>query len=125
MGHAAFGMPTAFNLTGMHPAAAGALALATYGSETAAMDRMLGNTYAYTKEGMPFIPVASYINTASVGGSNYFFPGEISYQEAGTVGTGPFTTGYSVVQEIPQSLVPAVGTAVAASSGLGYCGAHA
>jgi hypothetical protein len=116
--HAAFGMPTLFDMAGFNKAVTGQLALQTYGSETAAMDRMLSNTYAYTKEGMPFIPVASYYNAASVGGTNYFFEGDISYQETGTVGTGPFTTGYNVVQEIPSSLVPAVGTAVAASSGL-------
>ncbi|MGA1863541.1 MAG: hypothetical protein ACMUHX_00605 [bacterium] len=116
--HAAFGMPTAFNMVGFSPATAGTMNLLTYGSETAAMDRMLSNTYAYTKEGMPFIPVASYYNANSEGGTNYFFAGDISYQEAGTVGTGPFTSAYNVVQEIPSSLVPAVGTAIAASSGL-------
>lgn len=116
--HAAFGMPTVFNMVGMNPAVAGTMALMTYGSETAAMDRMLSNTYAYTKEGMPFIPVASYFNPASVGGTNYFFAGDISYVESGTVGTGPLATGYSIVQEIPESLVPIAGAAVAASSGV-------
>jgi hypothetical protein len=129
--HAAFGTPTVFNMAGLHPDVAGTLALVTYGSETAAMDRALSNTYAYTKEGMPFIPVASYYNPDSVGGTNYFFEGDISYQEAGTVGTGPFASAYNLVQEIPSSLVPAVGTAVAASSALtnaafaGYVGTGA
>jgi hypothetical protein len=44
--HAAIGTPTIFNLMGMHPAAAGTLALKTYGPQTAAMDRMLSNTYS-------------------------------------------------------------------------------
>ncbi|MGA1839891.1 MAG: hypothetical protein ACMUIU_04615 [bacterium] len=116
--HAAFGMPTVFDAMGFSKSTAGVMNLLTYGSQTAAMDRMLSNTYAYTKEGMPYVPVASYYNAASVGGTNYFFEGDISYQEAGTMGTGPFTTGYNVVQEIPSSLVPAVGAAVAATSTL-------
>jgi hypothetical protein len=121
LAHTAFGMPTVFNLTGMSPGAAGVMNLLAYGSETAAMDRMIqqSNTYAYTKEGMPYIPVASYYNANSQGGTNYFFAGDISYQEAGTVGTGPFTTGYTVVQDLPDSLVSAVGATVGTAALLG------
>ncbi|MGA1789937.1 MAG: hypothetical protein ACMUIM_00500 [bacterium] len=124
LAHTAFGMPTIFNLTGMNPAAAGTVALLAYGSETAAMDRMIqqSNTYAYTKEGMPYTPVASYYNANSYGGTNYFFAGDISYQETGTVGTGPFTTGYNVVQELPSSWVPAVGATVGAAALTGWFG---
>jgi hypothetical protein len=118
IGHVAIGVPTVFNMAGFHPAVAGQLALMTYGSETAAMDRALGNTYAYTREGMPYIPVASYYNANSVGGTNYFFAGDISYQEAGAIGAGPFTTGYNVVQEVPSSLVPLAGLGIASGAGL-------
>ena len=122
--HEAFGMPTIFNLTGMNPSAAGVVSLLAYGSETAAMDRMIqqNNVYAYTKEGMPYVPVASYYNAASQGGTNYFFAGDISYQESGTVGTGPFTSGYNVVQELPSSWVPAVGATVGAAALGGWLG---
>jgi hypothetical protein len=116
--HAAFGMPTVFNAMGFNPAVAGQLSLMAFGSETAAMDRMLGNTYAYTKEGMAYIPVASYYNANSVGGTNYFFAGDISYQETGVVGSGPFATGYSIVQEVPDSLVGLAGASLATSAAL-------
>ncbi|MGA1795198.1 MAG: hypothetical protein ACMUIL_04980 [bacterium] len=112
--HAAFGMPTVYNMMGFNPAVAGQLSLITYGHETAAMDRMLSNTYAYTKEGMAYIPVASYYNANSVGGTNYFFAGDISYQEAGMTPAG----SYSVVQEVPDSMVGYAGASLATSAAL-------
>jgi hypothetical protein len=116
--HAAFGMPTVFNAMGFNPAVAGQLSLMAFGSETAAMDRMLANTYAYTKEGMAYTPVASYYNANSVGGTNYFFAGDLSYQEAGVMGTGPFATGYSIVQEVPDSMLGYAGASLVTSAAL-------
>ncbi|MGA1843310.1 MAG: hypothetical protein ACMUIS_01965 [bacterium] len=112
--HAAFGMPTVYNMMGFNPAVAGQLSLMTYGHETAAMDRMLSNTYAYTKEGMAYIPVASYYNANSVGGTNYFFAGDISYQEAGITPGG----SYAVNQEVPSSLVGYAGASLVTSAAL-------
>jgi hypothetical protein len=119
--HEAFGMPTIFNLTGMNPSAAGVVNLLAYGSETAAMDRLIqqNNVYAYTKEGMPYIPVASYYNANSQGGTNYFFAGDISYQETGTMSTGLGTTGYTIVNEMPDYAVSAVGATVGTAALLG------
>ena len=109
--HQAYGMPTVYNLAGFNPSVAGTLALLTYGSETAAMDRMIqqNNVYAYTKEGMPYTPVASYYNANSQGGTNYFFAGDISYQEAGTASTPLGMYNYAVATELPEGAVVATG----------------
>jgi hypothetical protein len=98
--HMAVGTPTVFNLAGMHPDAAGQLAVHAYSSETAAMNRYLSNQYMYTKEGMPFIANASYYNPDSLGGSNWYFPGEISYTEVGSQNVGGVSSGYAITQGI-------------------------
>lgn len=99
--HTAFGTPTGFNMAGLHPDAAGQLALHAFSSEAAAIDRMWSSQYMYTEQGMPFIPTASYYNPDSAGGSNWFFPsGDSSLQSTTTyspVGTTSYTTGWQGV----------------------------
>jgi hypothetical protein len=111
--HAAFGTPTAFNMLGVNPDVAGQLALVAFAPYTASMDRALSNTYMYTKEGMPFIPVASYFNPDSYGGSNYFFPSGAGTYQAGTETVGGVPVGgYEVVSEISGgSVIPVPATA--------------
>ena len=90
--HAALGTP----LTDLQ----GTTLLMATGSELSAMNRDLSNQYMYTKEGMPFYANAAYFNPDSYGGSNWYFPGEISSYEAGGVTAGGITTGYAVTEEI-------------------------
>ena len=96
--HFAFGTPTGFEMAGMHPAAAGQLAVHAFAHEGAAMDRILANQYMYTKEGMPYIATASYFNPDSLG-SNYFFAADASSFETGVQNVGGFTSSYTVGQQ--------------------------
>jgi hypothetical protein len=98
--HEAFGIPTAFHMTGLNPDVAGQLALAAYAPFTAAMDRALGNVYMYTEQGMPFIAAASYYNPDSYGGSNWFFPaGSSSYEAEVYTVAGVPVAGYEGLYE--------------------------
>ena len=90
--HAAIGAP----LTELQ----GTMLLMATGSELSAMNRDLSNQYMYTEEGMPFYANAAYFNPDSYGGSNWYFPGEISSYEAGGVTAGGITTGYALTEEI-------------------------
>ncbi|MGA1791305.1 MAG: hypothetical protein ACMUIM_07450 [bacterium] len=107
--HEAFGIPTAFHMTGLHPDVAGQLALAAYAPFTAAMDRALGNVYMFTEQGMPFIAAASYYNPDSYGGSNWFFPaGSSSYEAEVYTLAGIPVAGYEGLYEtVGYGILPA------------------
>jgi hypothetical protein len=128
--HAAYGTPTVFNLAGLHPDVAGQLAVHAYSPETAAMDRYLSNQYMYTEQGMPFIANTSYYNPDSLWGSNWYFPGKISYLDAGTETVGGASSGYVVSQELlgatPGSFPSYTGSGwpgpTASSTGSGWSG---
>jgi hypothetical protein len=47
------------------------------------MDRLLSNTYFFSEQGMPYVPVASYYNPDSYEESHYFFPAGSSASEVG------------------------------------------
>ncbi|MBN2372181.1 hypothetical protein JXL19_00130 [bacterium] len=98
--HAAYGTPTVFNLTGLHPDVAGQLAVHAYSPETSALNMYLRDNYMYTEQGMPFIANASYYNPDSYGGSNWYFPAKLSYLETGSETVGGASSGYAISQSI-------------------------
>jgi len=124
--HAAFGTPTIYNMMGLSPDVAGSLAVHAYSPETATMNRYLSDVYMFTEEGMPFIANASYFNANTLGGSNWYFPGEISSYETGSVSAGGATSGYFVTQQISgggAGYLPSGG--YAGGYGGGYAGGYA
>jgi len=123
--HAAFGIPTAYNLAGFNPSVAGQLALSQFGTEAAAMNSILADQYMFTKEGMPYIANAAYFNPSSYGGSNYYFPSDISSVETGVDTVGGTITGQYVVGTEISGAIPSYGTWAGASgtaASTGYTG---
>jgi hypothetical protein len=94
--HAAFGLPTALDFTGLARPVVGQLTLQAAGSELAAMGRGLSDVYFSTPEGMLFIANPSYYNANSYGGSNWYFPAEISSYEQVSAGGITAGTGYQL-----------------------------
>ena len=102
--HASFGTPFVSPV-------AGRLYLVANSMELNTMNQYLSNQYMYTREGMPFIANVNYFNEASVGGTNWYFAGDVS---ASTTGIGipsiSVGTGAQVVGQIPTSWVSSGGS---------------
>jgi hypothetical protein len=113
--HASFGLPMPADLTGMGNYLRGVAALETYGQEASAMNRAWGWDYAYTKEMMPFVPNFAYYNEANPTG--WYFPADVSnIQSVAEAGPG-LVTGYTLVNEAPETL--AAGAGLLGLAGLG------
>ncbi|MGA1845423.1 MAG: hypothetical protein ACMUIS_12735 [bacterium] len=105
--HASFGLPMPTDLMGISNHLRGVVALETFGQEASAMNNAWGWDYAYTKEGMAFVPNFAYYNEANPTG--WYFGADVSNVETGTV-TGPgIATGYAMVNELPESAAAGAG----------------
>ncbi|MGA1794602.1 MAG: hypothetical protein ACMUIL_01980 [bacterium] len=105
--HASFGLPMPIDLMGVSNHLRGVMALETYGEEASAMNNAWGWDYAYTKEGMAFVPNFAYYNEANP--TSWYFGADVSNVETGTV-TGPgIATGYAMVNELPESAAAGAG----------------
>jgi hypothetical protein len=115
LSHASFGLPMPTDLMGMGSHLRGVTALETYGQEASAMNRAWGWDYAYTKEMMPFVPNFAYYNEANPTG--WYFAADVSnVQSVAEAGPG-LVTGYTLVNEAPETL--AAGAGLLGLAGLG------
>ena len=102
------GMPLATDiLPGMSNYLRGVLALETYGAEAAAMNTAWGWDYAYSKEGMAFVPNFAYYNAANQTG--WYFGADVSQVQTGVEAGPGIATGYTFVNEAPETIAAGAG----------------